>query len=281
MKKYSKWKDEDVKKLFSFIESGKEKSQNLSGLFSLFAKLTKRKPNSVRNYYYQELNELEKNAERRQKLGINLTLHKKCEQKEFSKDETEKLVESVLSLTSKGYSVRKACLILAKNDAIKMIRYQNKFRSVVLKDKNLYEKCLQNLEIQNPNFAKKRPSNVLNFTNPKTFLTESDINSLFLGLVKLVQKQTQEKTKKECNLDYKKANDELRKMLVKINEKDAKIKNLQKQIIEKNATNQKLCEQMQLLRSQNVNTVNEKNQKLKNFSQKLAKTKLAKNENIT
>lgn len=281
MKKYSKWKDEDVKKLFSFIESGKEKSQNLSGLFSLFAKLTKRKPNSVRNYYYQELNELEKNAERRQKLGINLTLHKKCEQKEFNKDETEKLVESVLSLTSKGYSVRKACLILAKNDAIKMIRYQNKFRSVVLKDKNLYEKCLQNLEIQNPNFAKKRPSNVLNFTNPKTFLTESDINSLFLGLVKLVQKQTQEKTKKECNLDYKKANDELRKMLVKINEKDAKIKNLQKQIIEKNATNQKLCEQMQLLRSQNVNTVNEKNQKLKNFSQKLAKTKLAKNENIT
>jgi hypothetical protein len=281
MKNYSKWKDEDVKKLFSFIESGKEKSQNLLGLFSLFAKLTKRKPNSVRNYYYQELNELEKNAERRQKLGINLTLHKKCEQKGFSENETEKLVESVLSLTSKGYSVRKACLILAKNDAIKMIRYQNKFRSVVLKDKNLYEKCLNNLEIQNPNFAKKRPSNVLNFTNPKTFLTESDINSLFLGLVKLVQKQTQEKTQKECNLDYQKANDELRKMLVKINEKDAKIKNLQKQIIEKNATNQKLCEQMQMLRSQNVNVFNEKNQKLKNFSQKLAKTKLAKNENIT
>ena len=281
MKNYSKWKDEDVKKLFNFIESGKQKSQNLSGLFSLFAKLTKRKPNSVRNYYYQELNELETNQKRRQKLGIDLTKHQKCEQKEFSLSETEKLVESVLTLTSKGYSVRKACLMLAKNDAIKMIRYQNKFRSVVLKDKELYEKCLKNLEIQNPNFAKKRPNNVLNFVNPKNLLTESDINSLFFGLVKLVQKQTQEKAQKECFENFQKANEDLRKMLVKINEKDAKIKSLQKQIIEKNAKNQQLCEQMQLLRSQNANSVNRKTQELKDFSKKLTKNELAKNENIT
>ena len=281
MKNYSKWKDEDVKKLFNFIESGKQKSQNLSGLFSLFAKLTKRKPNSVRNYYYQELNELETNQKRRQKLGIDLTKHQKCEQKEFSLSETEKLVESVLTLTSKGYSVRKACLMLAKNDAIKMIRYQNKFRSVVLKDKELYEKCLKNLEIQNPNFAKKRPNNVLNFVNPKNLLTESDINSLFFGLVKLVQKQTQEKAQKECFENFQKANEDLRKMLVKINEKDAKIKSLQKQIIEKNAKNQQLCEQMQLLRSQNANSVNRKTQELKNFSKKLTKNEQAKNENIT
>ena len=253
----------------------------MSGLFSLFAKLTKRKPNSVRNYYYQELNELETNQKRRQKLGIDLTKHQKCEQKEFSLSETEKLVESVLTLTSKGYSVRKACLMLAKNDAIKMIRYQNKFRSVVLKDKELYEKCLKNLEIQNPNFAKKRPNNVLNFVNPKNLLTESDINSLFFGLVKLVQKQTQEKAQKECFENFQKANEDLRKMLVKINEKDAKIKSLQKQIIEKNAKNQQLCEQMQLLRSQNANSVNRKTQELKDFSKKLTKNELAKIKNKT
>ena len=92
MKSYSQWTDEEVIKLFRFIEDGKKQNHNLSGMFSLYAKLTNRKPNSVRNYYYAELNELENNKERRENLGIDISLHQKVEQKEFTEDETENLV---------------------------------------------------------------------------------------------------------------------------------------------------------------------------------------------
>ena len=72
MKSYSQWTDEEVIKLFRFIEDGKKQNHNLSGMFSLYAKLTNRKPNSVRNYYYAELNELENNKERRKNFLENI-----------------------------------------------------------------------------------------------------------------------------------------------------------------------------------------------------------------
>lgn len=270
MKKYSKWKDEEVKKLFRFIEQGKQKNQNLSGMFSLYAKLTNRKPNSVRNYYYTELNELETNQKRREKLNIDISLHQKTEQKEFSKEETEKLTLDILKLTSKGLSVRKACLQLADNNVSAMVRLQNKFRSVVLKDKELYESCLSKLKLEKP-IKQTKPNNVISFVNPKSILTESDINSLFLGLVKLVQKQTEEKVIRENNITQQKANDLLKKMIVKINEKEKEIKRLQQLFKVENLQNKKLNEQIRELRVQNTEILQNKNLSLKKFTQSFEK----------
>ena len=274
MKSYSKWTDEEVVRLFRFIEDGKKQNNNLSGMFCLYAKLTNRKPNSVRNYYYAELNELENNKERREKLGIDISLHQKVEQKEFTEDETENLVLEILRLTSKGISVRKACMQLAGGDIDKMVRLQNKFRSVVVKNKPLYDKCLSTLKIEKPNVKLQKPNNVVSFVNPKNLLSESDINSLFMGLVRLVQKQTEERVIRE-NIGLTNANDILKRMIIKINEKEKEIKTLQKMFKLESLKNQKLNTEIQNLRIKNAEKCN-KNKELKEFTQKFENKEITK-----
>ena len=275
MKSYSQWTDEEVIKLFRFIEDGKKQNHNLSGMFSLYAKLTNRKPNSVRNYYYAELNELENNKERRKNLGIDISLHQKVEQKEFTEDETENLVLEILRLTSKGISVRKACMQLADGDIDKMVRLQNKFRAVVVKNKSLYEKCLEKLNMEVPNKRQAKPNNVVSFVNPKNLLSDSDINSLFMGLVKLVQKQTEERVIRENGGLGEKANEALKRMIIKINEKEKEIKNLQKLFRLESLKNQKLNIEIQDLRIKNAEKCN-KNKKLKEFTQKFENKEITK-----
>ena len=140
MKNYSKWKDEEVINLFRFIEEGKKNNESLSKLFAGFAHKTNRMPNSVRNYYYTELKCLEEDENRRTRLGIDVNLHKKVEQKEFSQNETEQTIINILRLTSKGVSVRKACLTLANGDISEMVRLQNKYRITMSKDKEMFRK---------------------------------------------------------------------------------------------------------------------------------------------
>ena len=61
MKKYCEWPDEKIIHLFRFIENGKKQGKTLSSLFVEYANQTNRMPNSVRNYYYNELAGLSNN----------------------------------------------------------------------------------------------------------------------------------------------------------------------------------------------------------------------------
>ncbi len=270
MKDYSKWKDDEVIKLFRFIENGKKQNKCLSNLFSEFASLTNRMPNSVRNYYYAELNCLENEKTRQKKLNIDLSLHQKVDQKEFSYDETKQLVMDILKQTSKGLSVRKACLNLADGDINKMVRFQNKFRTVVLKDKNLYESCLNELKNQGVNVKTKLPNNVISMPDRRNILTESDINSLFLGLVKLVKKQATMQVSSNLKQECERANEALRKTLVQLSEKENELKLLRKQFKVLNIQNTKLVEEVKQLRGKNAELLTKQNKlsALKKFTQR-------------
>ena len=273
MKKYSKWKDDEVKKLFKFIEQGKSQNMCLTNLFSSYAKETGRMPNSVRNYYYAELNNLTENKKRRDKLEIDISLHQKIDQQEFTQKETEELVQKILEQTSKGISVRKACLNLAQGDIGKMVRYQNKYRSVVLKDKPIYNNCVEKLKQKGVTVKKELPSNVITFKDRRTLLSDSDINSLFLGLVKLVKKQAGEEIYKNLKIETEKANNMLRKTLVQLSEKETEIKNLRKNFKVLCQENEKLNDEIKTLRGKNAELIlnQEKYSALKQFTQKYQK----------
>ena len=273
MKNYSKWKDEDVISLFRFIEEGKLNNESLSKLFADFAHKTNRMPNSVRNYYYTELKCLEEDELRRKKLGIDISLHQKVEQKEFSEKETEDVIVNILKLTAKGISVRKACLTLANGNISKMVRLQNKYRMTMVKDKEMFKKCVEKLKKEGVNVKGKMPNNVVSMPD-RRLLTESDINSLFLGLVKLVKKQASEQANIMLKKDNEKANDMLRKTLVNLSEKEKEIKNLRKQFKVLSVENEKLCEEVKLLRGKNAELITKQNKlnALKKFKQKFEKT---------
>ena len=273
MKNYSKWKDEDVISLFRFIEEGKLNNESLSKLFADFAHKTNRMPNSVRNYYYTELKCLEEDELRRKKLGIDISLHQKVEQKEFSEKETEDVIVNILKLTAKGISVRKACLTLANGNISKMVRLQNKYRMTMVKDKEMFKKCVEKLKKEGVNVKGKMPNNVVSMPD-RRLLTESDINSLFLGLVKLVKKQASEQANIMLKKDNEKANDMLRKTLVNLSEKEKEIKNLRKQFKVLSVENEKLCEEVKFLRGKNAELITKQNKlnALKKFKQKFEKT---------
>ena len=280
MKIYSRWKDEEVKKLFDFIENGRKNNVPLIKLFSQYAQFTGRKPNSVRNYYYIELEALQENESRTKKLGIDLSIHKKNDQKEFSDDETRELVMKILQMTSKGISVRKACLTLANGDITQMVRFQNKFRTVVVKQKELFEECLSKLQTKGTQYVvSKRPDNVIAFRNTKTSLTDSDINSLFLGLVKLVKKQAIEQATKNQEIEITRANSMLRKTLVSLRQKEDEIKSLQKNFKLLSKENEKLSEEIKLLRGKNAELLSSqtKMQGLKKFANRYKSKNISSN----
>ena len=269
VKNYSKWKDQEVVELFRFVEKQKAVGECLTNIFINFAKQTKRMPNSVRNYYYAELCNLMQNPTRCQKLQIDISLHKKIEPKEFTEDETKTVVTKILQMTAKGMSVRKACQTLANGDISLMVRYQNKFRSVVQKDKTMYNSCLQRVG-EEVKLKTKTPNNIIKMPDRRNVLTESDINSLFLGLVKLVKKQTQDDLCKTYEKDKQKANDMLRKTLVEIAEKDNIIKQLRKQFKVLKQEKEKLCEEIKILRGKTVELKVERQKlsALKKFTQR-------------
>ena len=253
MKQYSVWPDGEVKKLFTFIEEGKAKGKNLSYLFDAYAKQNNRKANSVRNYYYAELLFLEQNPNKCKNLEINLDMHKKCEQKVFQQDEIKKVVCEILRLKSLGYSVRKACFKLSNGNLSEMVRLQNKYRTILTKQQYIIDECKN--ELKQKGFLIEEPeqkNNVIKMPTRQSKLSDNDINSLFLGLVKLVKKQALEDANASLKSETEFANNALRKSLVEIQAKDMELKKLRENFKLVCKQKQKLEQEIVLIRGKNA-----------------------------
>lgn len=210
---FSKWEDEEVKTLFKFVEVKKSEGMPLIKIFEEYANKTYRHKNSVRNYYYKEVNALTLDNERAKYLNINLSGHSVMQAKEFTKDEKTKLISDIQELKEKGYSVRRACMELSGGDISKMIRLQNKYRLETKKGKG-----------DNMGQIIKMPF------KQQGLLDDEDIKSLFLGLIKLVKRQEYERAKIMFNKDVMSANDKLKQAMLKIASKQNEIDVLKQNI---------------------------------------------------
>jgi hypothetical protein len=263
-KNYCQWENDEVKTLFDFVATCRRKNLPLTYAFNEYAKLTNRKPNSVRNYYYLELGELQDNKKRRDYLNISLKDHQKQEFKEFTKKQEYDLAYFILQKQREGKSVRNSCLVLSNNSVSDMIRYQNKYRSMLKNDPKLIEKINKKLDAIMP---KKQTSlnnaKVLAFpkNNPKPSenknkLTDDELKGLFMGLVKLVKKsanlELSTTLKKECNF----ANESLRKALVDMRKKEQKISELTNVNKDLSVKVKQLQDKLMKLRSTQVKNIN-------------------------
>ena len=261
MKKYCMWKDAEVKCLFDFVQEYNKSNKPLSQAFKDYAQKSGRKPNSVRNYYYLELSNLIENASRAKKLDISLAWHSKKQAKFFSEEETNQAMKKIDELGKCGYSVRKACLTIANGNIEEMVRLQNKYRAMTKK-------------------SQPKQSNVLTMPKRTNKLSDNEINSLFLGLVRLVKNQA----KQEANLimrdDKEKANNMLRSAILELANKDRQIANLKTQFELLKSENVNQNKTIQELRIQNAKFMpTSKNNKLKKWTEKNIKTK-KQNKNI-
>lgn len=132
MNKINGYTEEEAKNLVEFIKDGKQKGKTLTYLFESYGLQNGRAKGSVRNYYYA-LMKNEKGDERIVRLldGSELSVEKI---REFTEEEADEALRSILAEKSKGLSVRRAIFNLSGGNDKLMLRLQNKYRNTLKKE---------------------------------------------------------------------------------------------------------------------------------------------------
>lgn len=243
-------KNSELLMLFNMVEKYKTANKPISWAFKEFAKKTNRQQNSIRNLYYMQLSVLCSNKEKAKELGIDLSRHSVQNPLPFSPEEENDMFKKIQDLTGKGYSVRKSCMILANGDPSLMIRYQNKYRCMLNQNKN-------------------DDFNVIKMPPKKIGITDADIQSLFLGLVKLVKRNALVEAKSQTEESAKRNEVLIDKYLIDLNSKAEEIDSLKQQVALFSEMNKNLQAEVNCLKKkQQPNQKQPANKKLKSFLQK-------------
>ncbi|MBE5753614.1 MAG: hypothetical protein E7343_06110 [Clostridiales bacterium] len=143
MAKINGYTEEEAKELVDYVEKGKQAGKTLTKLFALYGEEHGRAKGSVRNYYYA-LMKNQKGDDRIVKLLNGRTLRVE-KIREFTEEETDWALKSILAEKQKGLSIRRAIFNISKGDDKLNLRLQNKYRNVLKKDPNRIEKIANEL----------------------------------------------------------------------------------------------------------------------------------------
>lgn len=178
------WKDEEKLLLWDEVKKAQRIGTPLKRVFESVAKNTGRKPNSVRNYYYMKVKET---GEIEQKPSTFIP---------FSKEEIYTLLRTLLSSGANGESIRGASLRLASGDKTLMLRYQNKYRSLVRTGRSLVEKVMNDMnrngekylspyEMRKPSSLGRENKYIPENVAKALISLDIDIKNFFKGLSKI------------------------------------------------------------------------------------------------
>lgn len=179
------WKDEEKLMLWDEVKKAQKIGAPLKRVFETVASKTGRKPNSVRNYYYMKVKET---GEIEQKPSSFTP---------FSKDEIYTLLKTLLSAGARGDSIRGASLKLAGGDKTLMLRYQNKYRSLIKNGRPLVEKVMADMDAGSEKYLNPydAPRMMTPASRESKYIPESvikalvacdvDVKSFFKGLAKV------------------------------------------------------------------------------------------------
>ena len=171
-------------------------TKNKSLAFETVAFRMNLKPGSVRNFYYS-------GAWRKYTVGCEEITVKKFNK--FTQLEVLRFMRAVILGYSRGESLRSVCMQYAGRDLPRMLRYQNKYRTIFAKNPELVEELVATLSsegylVKNPlgkickvPKSMTTPDNII--TMPQVSadkeLSDQDLQNLFMGLIRLVRKQNQ------------------------------------------------------------------------------------------
>lgn len=188
MNKINGYTEEEAKSFIEYIKSGKAQGKTLSYLFETYALTRGRAKGSVRNYYYS-LMKNEKGDERIVELldGSSLSVEKI---REFTPEETDEALRSILREKSKGLSIRKAIFRISGGDDKLTLRLQNKYRNTLKKEPERIQKIAKELGMDEQfGILEKRGKKV-----DKEFLRrrlEKEINGLYDRLATALKEENE------------------------------------------------------------------------------------------
>ena len=193
MNKINGYTEEEAKRLVEYIKDGKRAGKTLTKLFASYGVENGRARGSVRNYYYA-LMKNRKGDERIVKLLDGSSL--KVEQiREFTEEETDQALKSILLEKSKGLSVRKAIANLSQGDDKLMLRLQNKYRNVLKKQPERLEKIAEGMGLNEEECKKLletgRKARIKTERNFLQLRLESEINALYDRLTQALKAENE------------------------------------------------------------------------------------------
>ena len=113
------WSDDESRLLWETADEAQQQGLPLKAVFERIAEKTGRRPNSIRNYYYAQVQKREGGVQRPARFVP------------FTQQEVDWLMEQVLTARAQGQSVRSCLQALSGGDHSLMLRYQNKYRAVI------------------------------------------------------------------------------------------------------------------------------------------------------
>ncbi len=113
------WQEAETARLFTAVKEANAAGAPLRSVFESLSGDLGRKPNSIRNYYYACLRQQPDAASRTPAF------------RPFTPEETHELLRQVLIARGKGVSVRACVMALAQGSHSQMLRYQNKYRTIL------------------------------------------------------------------------------------------------------------------------------------------------------
>ena len=113
------WQEAETARLFSAVKEASASGAPLRSVFESLSGDLGRKPNSIRNYYYACLRQQPEPAGRSPAF------------QPFSPEETHELLRQVLMARGRGMSVRACVMELSQGSHSRMLRYQNKYRTIL------------------------------------------------------------------------------------------------------------------------------------------------------
>lgn len=128
------WSEAEKAMLADAVKKADESGASLRSVFEETGERLNRKPNSVRNFYYLQLRNQEGAGMQRAVPFVT-----------FTEEEIHGLVKRILLGKSRGKSVRACVMEMADGDKAAMLRYQNKYRSVLKKKPEMITDVLQEL----------------------------------------------------------------------------------------------------------------------------------------
>lgn len=134
--RHSGWSEEENRLLWETADEAQQQGLPLKQVFEQIARQTGRRPNSIRNYYYAQV---------RQREGIPAPTPRFVP---FAEGEVETLVEQVLRARAGGQSVRACLQEMSGGNHSLMLRYQNKYRSVLKNRPELIARLTEKLNAE-------------------------------------------------------------------------------------------------------------------------------------
>ena len=204
------WHEDETTRLFTAVKEASASGAPLRSVFESLSGDLGRKPNSIRNYYYACLRQRPDAAYLR---AAPFTA--------FTPEETHQLLRQVLMARGQGVSVRACVMDMAGGDHSRMLRYQNKYRTVLKHRPEMIESVREELRREGLPYPKEPMYDRADaaFCDPEDtaaarLMAEPCVSAMLEGLKELLRRaaRAEEMQEKQRVIDRLQVQQDLRRL---------------------------------------------------------------------